>query len=215
MTSSKRMVFVVDDDQMVRRALARLLSLTGFDVETYDSARAFLGRAPHEGPACAIIDQKMPGTTGLELQVALERRRREQGLTIVFLTGYGDVATSVRAMKAGAFDFLTKPIHDKPLVETVRRALDESERLLGAARERLVFLSRMQRLTLRERQVCALVVDGLLNKQVAWKIGITEKTVKIHRAHVMGKLEVNSVAELSRLIERTGALAELTEPKVL
>jgi FixJ family two-component response regulator len=207
-TVDGRKVFVVDDDDAVLRALHRVLSIAGFDVQTFASAESFLSSAPHDGPACVIVDQRMPGTNGLQLQAALEGQQR-RGLTVIFLTGYGDVPTTVRAMKAGAFDFLTKPVEDGPLIETVRRALDESERQRMVSRERLVFLGRIQRLTSRERQVCALVIRGLLNKEVAWEMGIAEKTVKIHRAHLMEKLEVRSVAELSRLVERTGALAVL------
>jgi FixJ family two-component response regulator len=201
-------VFIVDDDVHVSRALERLLSLAGFVVETYPSARAFLDRDPHAGPACLLLDQQLPDQTGLELQHLLESDHAARALAIVFLTGHGDVAMSVKAMKAGAFDFLTKPVDEAALIDAVQRALDRSSRSLSTAREREQFLARVDRLTRRERQVCALVVRGLLNKEVAWEIGISEKTVKIHRARLVRKLGVSSVAELSRMVERTGAFAE-------
>jgi FixJ family two-component response regulator len=201
-------VFIVDDDAHVSRALARVLSLAGFAVETYASARAFLDRVPHAGAACLLLDQQLPDQTGLELQRLLENDRAARALAIVFLTGHGDVATSVKAMKAGAFDFLTKPVDEAALIDAVQRALDRSARSLSTVRERDQFLARVDRLTRRERQVCALVVRGLLNKEVAWEIGISEKTVKIHRARLVRKLGVGSVAELSRMVERTGAFGE-------
>jgi FixJ family two-component response regulator len=202
-------VFIVDDDALVSRALARVLSMAGFVVEAYASAGAFLERPPHTGPGCLLLDQQMPGQSGLELQRLLEDRVSGQALAVVFLTGHGDIATSVTAMKAGAFDFLTKPVSEPTIVDAVRRALEHSERSLVAVREREQFLARVDRLTRRERQVCALVVRGLLNKEVAWEIGISEKTVKIHRARLVRKLGVGSVAELSRMVERTGAFTDL------
>jgi FixJ family two-component response regulator len=198
-------VFIVDDDAPVARALARVLSLAGFDVETFASARAFLERMPYAGPGCLVLDQQLPDRSGLELQRALEESRSIQALRIVFLTAHGDVATSVKAMKAGAFDFLTKPVDDTALVDAVERAIAHSAQSLASVREREQFLARIDRLTRRERQICELVVRGLLNKEMAWEIGISEKTVKIHRARLVRKLGVSSVAELSRLVERTGA----------
>ncbi len=198
-------VFIVDDDAPVARALARVLSLAGFDVETFASARAFLERPPHAGPGCLVLDQQLPDRSGLELQRALEESRSIHALRIVFLTAHGDVAMSVKAMKAGAFDFLTKPVDDTALVDTVERAIAHSAQSLLSVQEREQFLARIDRLTRRERQVCELVVRGLLNKEMAWEIGISEKTVKIHRARLVRKLGVSSVAELSRMVERTGA----------
>jgi FixJ family two-component response regulator len=203
-------VFIVDDDAAVARALARVLSLAGFDVETFASARAFLERTPYTGPCCLVLDQQLPDQNGLELQRALEDGRSVHALTIVFLTAHGDVAMSVKAMKAGAFDFLTKPVDDTALVDAVARAIAHSAQSLSSVREREQFLARVDRLTRRERQVCALVVRGLLNKEVAWEIGISEKTVKIHRARLVRKLGVGSVAELSRMVERTGAFSNLS-----
>jgi FixJ family two-component response regulator len=197
-------VFIVDDDAAVSKALMRVLTLAGFEVEAYPSAQSFLARAPHAGPACLLLDQQLPGQSGLELQRALGTRRSDQAVTIVFLTGHADVVTSVKAMKAGAFDFLSKPVDDVSLVDAVQRALEHSARLLSTVQEREQFLARVDQLTPRERQVCALIVRGMLNKEVAWEIGISEKTVKIHRARLVRKLGVGSVAELSRMVERTG-----------
>jgi FixJ family two-component response regulator len=199
-------VFVVDDDPMVGRALGRLLSLAGFAVETCLSAAEFLAKPPHNGPACIVLDQKMPGMTGLELQAALETRREQDGLLVIFLTGHGDIRMSVDAMKAGAFDFLSKPVDERPLVDTVQRALDESARLRSRGRERFDFMARWRALSSRQREVCALVLRGRLNKEIAFELGIAEKTVKIHRAQAMAKLGVRSVAELARMAERSGAL---------
>ena len=191
-------MFIVDDDPMVRRALGRVLSLAGFDVDACESALAFLERLPHDGPACVILNQKMPGMTGLELQAALESRRAEQGLLIVFLTGHGDIAMSVRAMKAGAFDFLSKPVEEGPIIDTVGRALAESGRLRLLAQERQSFLDRVLRLTARERQVCALVVRGLLNKEVAAELGIAGSGSRIsprpHDGQALGPLGCRVVA---------------------
>jgi FixJ family two-component response regulator len=201
-----RKVFVVDDDPMVGRALRRLLGLAGFDVECSVSAADFLAKPRHDGPACLVLDQKMPGMTGLELQAVLDERRLQDGLLVIFLTGHGDIRMSVDAMKAGAFDFLSKPVEEGPLVQTVRRALDESARLRSSGRERFGFLDRWRALSARQREVCVLVLRGRLNKEIAFELGIAEKTVKIHRAQAMAKLAVRSVAELARMAERSGAL---------
>jgi FixJ family two-component response regulator len=203
MSVSDGRVFIVDDDESVRVALQRLLRSAGYDVEAFPSAAAYLERPRPEGPACVVLDQRMPGVSGLELQKAITA---ESAASIVFLTGHGDVPTSVEAMKGGAVDFLTKPVDEGQLVEAVNRALDRS-RLTSAARgERRSFLERVARLTPRERQVSALMIRGLLNKQIAWELGTAEKTVKVHRARVMEKLAVGSVAELARLAERTNSL---------
>jgi FixJ family two-component response regulator len=199
-------VFVVDDDPMVGRALRRLLGLAGFDVESYLSAADFLAKPRHDGPACLVLDQKMPGMTGLELQAVLDERRLHDGLLVIFLTGHGDIPMSVEAMKAGAFDFLSKPVDGGPLVQTVQRALDESARVRWSGRERYGFLDRWRALSGRQREVCVLVLRGRLNKEIAFELGIAEKTVKIHRAQAMAKLGVKSVAELARMAERSGAL---------
>ena len=197
------LVFVVDDDEAVGRAMGRVLRAAGYEAHVFNSADAFLARSSSDRPACVVLDQRMPGLSGLELQRAITG---ESALAVVFLTGHADVPTSVEAMKAGAVDFLTKPVDESRLLEAVRNALDRSARGHAASIERRAFLERVARLTPRERQVGALMIQGLLNKQIAWELGTAEKTVKVHRARVMEKLGVGSVAELARLAERTSTL---------
>jgi len=194
------LVFLVDDDPAVCKALMRLIGVAGYAVEAFDAPGAFLARAPHPGPTCLVLDLRMPGMTGLQLQEALERAGRT--LPIVFISGRADVPASVKAMKAGAVDFLSKPIDEGELLAAIEGALerDRSRRTARARRE--VLDARFGRLTRREQEVCALVASGLLNKQIASELGTTEKTVKVHRGRVMAKLEVNSVAELVRLFDR-------------
>jgi FixJ family two-component response regulator len=191
-------VFIVDDDEAVVRALTRVLRSADFVVEPFFSPRAFLARAHHDGPACLLLDQRMPDITGLDLQRQLGPN---PSLPVVFMSAYGDVGTSVQAMKAGAMDFLVKPVAADQLLNVVSRALARSEQALLEREERSRIAARFERLTPRERQVCNLVVAGLLNKQIAAELDLSEKTVKIHRGHMMHKLGVGSVAELARLIE--------------
>jgi FixJ family two-component response regulator len=204
MSAAGPIVYLVDDDAAVRKGLVRLLTEAGFDVRAFDSPVSFLACSRPDVPSCLILDQQMPEQTGLELQQSLQDPASV--LPIIFLSGHGDIATSVEAMKRGAFDFLTKPVDAEPLIAVVNRALDVSAtgRVIHAERE--AFATRAARLTPRERDVCVLVLRGLLNKQVAGELGISDKTVKIHRANAMAKLEVGSVAELSSLVERTGIL---------
>ncbi len=197
-------VFVVDDDASVRKSLERLLTTVGYKVQTFESARAFLGRPqmPAEGPQCLILDIRMPGVSGLDLQMSL----RSSGATIpiIFSTGFGDVASSVRAMKIGAVDFLTKPMDEEELLAAVERglALDAELRRLDAVMGTLT--TRQARLTPRENQVFALVVTGMLNKQIAGRLGTCERTIKVHRARIMKKMEAGSVADLVRMADRLG-----------
>jgi FixJ family two-component response regulator len=193
-------VFVVDDDRAVLKSVTRLLRLSGLTVVGFSSPGAFLEAMP-AGPGCVLLDQSMPELSGLEIQEKLAAL--DKSLQVVFVTGHGDVPTSVRAMKAGAFDFLEKPVDEAQLEQAVRRAIECSEALLSGERERRAFLVRMARLTPRERQVCEQVVRGQLNKQIAYDLGLSEKTIKVHRARFMKKLAVDSVAELARLMERT------------
>jgi FixJ family two-component response regulator len=195
-------VFIVDDDASVRAALESLLRSVGMKVESYCSAPEFLRTARLDALACLILDIRLPGTSGLELQQELARRHTD--LPIVFISGHGDIRMSVRAIKAGAVEFLTKPFHDADLLEAVEQALTNA-RTAHRAREELHELDgRFAALTPRERQVLTLVVTGLLNKQIAAELGIREVTVKIHRGQVMQKTRAQSVAELVRMSERLG-----------
>jgi FixJ family two-component response regulator len=195
-------VFIVDDDEPVRKAVSRLLRSAGIAVAVFASPREFLAQYDPATPGCLVLDITMPEVDGLQLQATLG----EKGsiLPIIFLTGHGDVSKSVQAMKRGAFDFLSKPVKDKDLLTAVRAAVERN----AVARLEQAKLSeirdRLDTLTPREREVLEQVVSGKLNKQIAGDLGITEATVKMHRAHVMAKMKVQSVAELARLTERCG-----------
>jgi FixJ family two-component response regulator len=194
-------VFIVDDDHSVRRALRRLLYAHGLGAEAFGSAAEFLSRhRNHRGLGCLILDVCMPELNGLELQERLLQVGNT--LPIVFITGQGDIPMSVRAMKAGAVSFLTKPFTDQELMAAVQEALARSRRAHARRLEVSDILDHLGSLTRRERQVFELVVTGLLNKQIAASLDIAEKTVKIHRARVMRKMEVDSLAELVSLSER-------------
>lgn len=198
--NAEAIVYVVDDDEAVRKSLDRLIRSAGFAVQTFPSAREFLSCPPPPGPSCLILDLKMPEITGLELQEALIAAGRT--IPIVFLTGFGRVGESVRAMKAGAVDFLEKPVKEKTLLESVRRAIDQDARHRKQAGELNAIRKRFARLTPRERDVFRLVITGMLNKQIAFQLAISEKTVKVHRARIMEKMEAPSLAALVRLAER-------------
>jgi FixJ family two-component response regulator len=204
MTAAASMVFVVDDDPSVRRSLTRLLVSAGHTVEAFASAKEFLARAPHAGPSCLVLDMRMPGVTGLELQQTLAATGRRMG--IVFLTGHVDVPTSVTAMKRGAADLLTKPVDDEDLLAAIRRALAKDVEDLGEETRVEDVRKRVRLLTSRETEVFALVVTGMLNKQIAGALGISEKTIKVHRARVMEKMRAGSVAEQVRLADRAGVI---------
>lgn len=200
------LVFVVDDDRSMRVAVERLLRSSGFEVESFNSARQFLERAPAASTSCLVLDVRMPELTGLDLQQALRESDRE--IPIVFLTGHGDVPTTVRAMKSGAEDFLEKPLDAQELLDAVHRAL-ERDRLARAERAELAELGpRLDSLTERERQVFELVVEGLLNKQIASRLGIAEKTTKKHRGRVMRKMRADSLAHLVRMAGKLGVASE-------
>jgi len=200
MTQAAGTVFVVDDDPSVLRGLERLLRAAGYPVEPYASPRVFLERAPVDRPGCVVVDLRMPELSGLDLQEELSRRGCEWPL--VFLTGHGDVPSSVRAMKAGAIDFLSKPCDDTDLLAAVERALARDADARAARAEKEAIRAHFAVLTPREREVCLLVAQGLLNKQIAAELGATEKTIKVHRGRVMAKLGASSVAELVRLVDR-------------
>jgi len=193
-------VYVVDDDESVRKSLKRLFVSAGLNVETFPSAADYLSCDLCDRPGCLVLDVSMPGMTGLELQEKLNALNVR--IPIIFITGFGNVPTSVQAMKAGAIDFLEKPFDDKTLIDAVHRAIDRDVQRRRRDSEFLAVKNRRDRLTNRERQVFALVVTGMLNKQIASQLGITEKTVKVHRARVMRKMAAESLADLVRLSER-------------
>lgn len=198
MNEAAALVYVVDDDPSVRRALTRLIRTAGHEVEAYGSAREFLEHACGERtPACVVLDVQLPDLSGLALQRELDAR-----LPIVFLTGHGDIAMTVGAIKAGATDFLTKPVRDDDLLRAIDLALARSVEVSKSIHELEELRSRVGRLTVREREVMNLVVLGRLNKQVACELGTVEKTVKAHRARVMQKMEVGSLAELVRIADK-------------
>ncbi len=198
MTDSTAVVFVVDDDDSVRTALGRLIRSVGYCVEAFDSAGAFLDRVKHlRCTACVVLDIQLPDQSGLELQ-----RRLDPSLPVIFLTGHGDIAMTVGAMKAGAADFLPKPVRDVDLLSAIAHALEWSARRGATKCEQDAIQRCFERLTPRERQVMALIVSGLLNKQVAGELGTVEKTIKVHRARVMEKMEVTSLAQLVRVADR-------------
>lgn len=203
-------ILVVDDDEGVRQAFRRLLASAGFAVNTLDSGAELLGFDPQDQPVCIVLDHDMPGLTGLDLQRSMAP---DSPVSIVFVTGHADVPLSVAAMKAGAVDFLTKPVEADRLIDAVQRGLARSQSIIAQRLERQVFLDRVALLTTREREVAALVIQGLLNKQIAATIGTAEKTVKVHRARLMEKLGVSSVAELARLAERNQTLASRNRPQ--
>jgi FixJ family two-component response regulator len=196
-------VYVIDDDASFRKAVSRLLRSAGFEVEALASAREFLERPVADRPSCLVLDVRMPGPSGMDLQSALHEVGRD--IPIVFMTGHGDVSTSVRAMKGGAVDFLEKPFRAPELLACVERGLDRSRQGRAEGAERAVVERRFATLTSREREVLRLVVRGMLNKQIAGELGIAEKTVKIHRGHVTQKMEVGSVAELVRMVQKLGS----------
>ncbi|MDB5420744.1 MAG: response regulator transcription factor [Brevundimonas sp.] len=204
MSELKATVFVVDDDVSVRESLEGLIGTTGWEVRAFASAEAFLACPPASGPNCLVLDVGLPDLSGLDLQVRVAGERHE--MPIIFITGYGDVPMSVRAMKAGAAEFLTKPFGEEELLGAIENALKRSLETMGeqtalrAVRERYGSLSR------REREVMDLVVTGLLNKQVGGELGISEITVKAHRGRMMEKMHARSLADLVKISQRVGQL---------
>lgn len=195
-------VFVVDDYAPGRRSISRLLQAAGFAVTAFASAKEFLAQHDAEAPGCLVLDLAMPAVSGLELQGILADRGSL--LPIIFLTAYGDIPKSVQAMKLGASDFLTKPVNDEDLLAAVRVAIEKHRALRREQAELSEIRARLATLTPREHEVLEYVVAGKMNKQIAGELGTVEQTVKIHRAHVMQKMRVQSVAELVRLTERCG-----------
>ncbi len=202
MTSASPLVLVVDDDPSVRKSLTRLLAAADYLVEAFASAQEFLARERHEGPCCLVLDVKMPGLTGIQLQEMLAATGRR--MSIVFVTGHADVPTSVKAMKAGAVDLLTKPVDVKDLIAAIQRAVTRDQHERTSETRLAEIRRRVDLLTTRETEVFARVVTGMLNKQIGAVLGIGEKTVKVHRARVMEKMQAGSVAELVRLADEAG-----------
>lgn len=196
MTPTNAVVFVVDDDAMVRDSLEQLIKSVGLNAVTYSSTQAFLAAEPTDQPGCLVLDIRMPGMSGLDLQDVLVERGNP--LPIIFITGHGTVPMSVRAMKAGAMDFLQKPFEDQALIDLIFPAIELNRQARQEQIETRKIEERIESLTVRERDVLALVAVGKLNKQIAGDLGISENTVKTHRARIMRKMKAESVADLVR-----------------
>jgi FixJ family two-component response regulator len=195
-------IAIVDDDPSVRRGLERLVRSMGWKAETFASAQEFLDRPHAEPPSCLVLDLQLPGLSGLDLQ----KRMAEAGLhtPIVFLTGHGSIPSSVQAMKAGAIEFLTKPVDEQDLLKAIEEAIERDRRMRRQNADMRDLQGRYESLTAREREVMRQVVSGLLNKQIAAELNITEDTVKFHRAHIMRKMRASSLADLVRMAESLG-----------
>ncbi len=193
-------VFVVDDDPSVRSSLKFLLSSVGLQVESFDSADALLQRKPPDAPSCLVLDVRLRGLSGLDFQRELAARNRQ--MPIIFITGHGDIPMSVRAMKAGAVEFLTKPFRDQDLLDAVRIALERDRCRREEEKEVADLQGRFDSLTPREQEVISLAVSGMLNKQIAGQLGTAENTVKVHRSRAMEKMNAQSFADLVRMIEK-------------
>ena len=199
MREGNPIVYVVDDDPSVRKALERLLRSGGYETKTFASALEFLDDGPSHAPGCLVLDIKMPKLNGLELQDRLAEK--EIFIPIIFITAYGTVPDSVRAFKAGATDFLEKPFKEHELLDAVSRGIQKHLILMKQKKRMKILTERLHTLTPREHEVLKLVVSGMLNKQAAWDLGISEKTVKVHRAKVMQKMKADSFADLVRIAE--------------
>ena len=201
-TGQEPTVFIIDDDLSARRGLSRLVRAAGFHVEAFASAREFLEAPPHNGPGCIVLDVRMPGLSGLDLQAKMNKA--EYSMPIIFVSGHGDVPMTAHAMKEGALDFLTKPVDRDHLLNAIQAALERDRVGRQEHAELETLRARLARLTPREFEVMTFVLTGQLNKQIAYELGITEDTVKIHRGRMMMKMGVVSVAELVRLTQKAG-----------
>ena len=206
----EQVVFVIDDDASVRDSLKNLLESVGLHAELFDSAQAFMNSRPPDAPSCLILDVRLPGLSGLEFQNEL--LKRGVSLPIIFITGHGDIPMSVRAMKLGAVEFLTKPFRDQDLLEAVRVGLDRDRARRRDTKTVAALRARYESLTAREKEVIGFVVAGLANKQIAAKMGISNATAKVHRANIMRKMQARSLAELLRMGDLLGAGAGKLPP---
>src|SRR5258707_4654220 len=202
MTEAAPIVFVIDDDPSVRRAIKRLIGSVGLQVELFGSAQEFLHSKRPDAPSCLVLDIRLPGISGLDFQRQLAQANIH--IPIIFITAHGDVAMTVRAMKAGAVEFLTKPFRDQDLLDAVHMALERDRTRRQQESEIAVLRNRLESLTPREGEVLPLVVSGLLNKQIAAELGTSENTVKVHRSQLMRKMGADSLADLVRLAEKIG-----------
>jgi FixJ family two-component response regulator len=193
-------VFVVDDDPSVRSSLKFLLSTVGLQVESFDSADTFLRKNPSDAPSCLVLDVRLPGLSGLDFQRELAARKIY--IPIIFLTGHGDIPMSVRAIKAGAVEFLTKPFRDQDLLDAVRIGLERDRARREEEKETVTLRRRCDSLTLREREVISMVVSGMLNKQIADQLGTAESTVKVQRSRALEKMHAESLVDLIRMMEK-------------
>jgi len=207
MTENRPIVFVVDDEPAICLSLQRLLRSVGLEAQTFPSAQEFLGVKHPDGPGCLVLDVRLPGLSGLDLQQELLDAKVD--LPIIFITGHGDIPMTVRAMKAGAVEFLTKPVRDQDLIDAIQHGI-EKHRAVRLERAKVnEFKTLYDSLTAREREVFSLVAQGLLNKQIAAQLGVAEKTIKVHRGQVMHKMKAESLADLVRIGEKLS----LTSPK--
>ena len=202
MPDAQGIVFVVDDDASVREALQRLVRSAGLSVEAFASAEEFLNRPRADAPSCLLLDVRLPNLSGLDVQRRMAEANNE--IPIVFITGHGDIPTTVRAMKAGAVEFLTKPLVEGDVLESIRQAIASDRAARERHAETAALRARYASLTPREEETMVWVVSGLLNKQIAGELGISEETVKVHRGHVMRKMGADSLADLVRMSERLG-----------